>query len=323
METKNCNNCSQQFYCEKCDYLCSRKQQYQNHIKSRKHLGNTICSQQYYCEKCDYTCSLKHHLEIHFKSRKHLGNTNCSQKPTDTDYVCKCGNKYESRSGLWKHKQKCGEYLNNEKNNSYNKKYDIVTQLIQSNSEWQSIIKEIIKNGINNTTNTNCNNHNTFNLQIYLNETCKNAMNLSEFIETIKPTIQELELTGREGYVKGISHIVTTRLNEFRTEEKPIQCSDGKREILYIKENDIWNKEDDEKPLLTSAIKKVAHRNLCNISEWQKLNPDCTDSDSRKNDLYLKIVSNSMPGLSKEESDNNHNKIISSVAKNTVIPKLC
>jgi hypothetical protein len=147
-------------------------------------------------------------------------------------------------------------------------------------------------------------------------------MNLSEFIENIKPTIKELEVTGRDGYVKGISNIILSRLGDVDMTEKPIQCSDAKREVLYIKENDIWNKEAEEKPLLTDAIKKVTHRNLCNISEWQKLHPDCTDSESRKNDLYLKIVSNSISGGTKEESIENYDKIISSLAKNTVIQKL-
>jgi hypothetical protein len=248
-------------------------------------------------------------------------------------YICKCGLKYANRSGLWKHKNNCNEYLvNNKKSDDIEeaKQYEIISQLIQSNAEWQTIVKEILKNGINNTTNTNTNTNshntnninNTFNLQVYLNETCKNAMNLSEFIETIKPTIEELELTGREGYVKGISNIVTTRLNGVKKEEKPIQCTDGKREVLYIKENDIWNKEAEEKPLLTKAIKQVAHKNICNILEWTKQYPDCTHPDSRKNDLYLKIVSNSMSGGTKEESDKNYEKIISSVAKNTIIDKV-
>jgi hypothetical protein len=198
--------------------------------------------------------------------------------------------------------------------------------ITQHYGDLNTIIKELIKNGITNTnTNTNSYNtkniNNTFNLQVYLNETCKNAMNLSDFIETIKPTIEELELTGREGYVKGISHIVTTRLNDVKTEEKPIQCTDGKREVLYIKENNIWNKEAEEKPLLTKAIKQIAHKNMCNILEWQKNYPDCTHPDSRKNDLYLNIVSNSMSGGTKEESDKNYEKIISSVAKNTIIEK--
>ena len=234
-----------------------------------------------------------------------------------------------------RHRKKCNDkYEITKKNSEHDNEIitkDIMKFIMSNNIEWQSIMKEVIKNGLlnnshntntNNSHNTNTNNiNNTFNLQVYLNETCKNAMNLSEFIDMIKPTIEELELTGREGYVKGISHIVNTRLNGVKTEEKPIQCTDGKREILYIKENNVWNKEDKEKPLMIDAVKKVAHKNMCNILEWKKIYPDCTDYDSRKNDLYLNIVSNSMPGGTKEESDKNYEKIISNIAKKTVIDK--
>ncbi len=301
-------------------------------------------SEFYECKKCDYICCLKQHFIQHCKSKKHINricNTNYNNTTEKSvKHNCECGKKYADRAGLWRHRKKCNN--NNEiTKNSSEDDNEITTKefmkfIMSNHIEWQSIMKEIIKNGIgNNSHNTNTNSHNTntnshntnninntFNLQVYLNETCKNAMNLSEFIETIKPTIEELELTGREGYVKGISHIVTTRLNDVKTEEKPIQCTDGKREVLYIKENNIWNKEAEEKPLLTNAIKKIAHKNLCNISEWQKIYPDCTHYDSRKNDLYLNIVSNSISGGTKEESDKNYEKIISSVAKNTIIDKI-
>jgi hypothetical protein len=244
--------------------------------------------------------------------------------------------KYTTQSGLWKHKKICNieEYNNNkeESNDNTNKlilkifeeNSNLINKLANDNTELHNIIKEIVKSGITtNSHNTNTiNSHNkTFNLHMYLNETCKNAMNLSEFIETIKPTLEELELTGRVGYAKGISHIFTSRLDEVNKEEKPIQCTDGKREVLYIKENNIWNKEDEEKTLLKKAIKMITHKNLCNISEWQKMYPDCTNSESRKNDTYLKIVLNSMPGGTDEETVSNYEKIMSSVAKNTTIDK--
>jgi hypothetical protein len=289
------------------------------------------------CKQCDYKCSLRQHFNQHCKSKKHLVNivnkTVNTVNNIEEQYKCVCGKEYKSRVGLWKHRKICDNFMVltkkiSDDDNMVTMK-DMLKVIMTNTNEYQSIIKELIKNGINtntNNTNTNCHNinniNNTFNLQVYLNETCKNAMNLSDFIENIKPTIEELELTGREGYVKGISYIVNTRLNDVKTEEKPIQCTDGKREVLYIKENNIWNKEYEEKPLLTSAIKRVAHKNMCNILEWTKIYPDCTDSDSRKNDMYLNIVSNSMPGSTKEESDRNYEKIISNVAKKTIIDKV-
>lgn len=259
---------------------------------------------------------------------------------------CNCGKTYLDRTGLWRHKKKCNiSDINDKKiyknldnhindavnevikeyiNDKDNKQNELMMQLIKNQSDLQSVMKEIVKSGITrNSHNTNTiNSHNkTFNLHMYLNETCKNAMNLSEFIQTIKPTLEELELTGKVGYAKGISHIFTSRLDVVNKEEKPIQCTDGKREVLYIKENNIWNKEDEEKTLLKNAIKMITHKNLCNISEWQKKYPDCTNSESRKNDTYLKIILNSMPGGTDEETVSNYEKIMSSVAKNTTIDK--
>uniref|UniRef100_A0A6C0ISD0 C2H2-type domain-containing protein n=1 Tax=viral metagenome TaxID=1070528 RepID=A0A6C0ISD0_9ZZZZ len=292
----------------------------------------------------------------HFKNKEksHINQIHNSEKILDVNQCNKCMFICKSRSGLWKHKQKCGQqkskknindYINQAVNEAFkdfikevmqnkdDKQYEIMTQLIQNQSELQSVVKDIVKSGImtnshNTNTNTNTNtinSHNkTFNLQMYLNETCKDAMNLSEFVNNIVPTIEELEKTAREGYVKGVTSIVNTRLDEVDKNNQPIHCTDGKREILYIKENDIWNKEDgDDKPLLLRAIKSVARKNICNISEWIKLYPDCTQSDSRKNDMYLKIMLNAMSGGTEEECKTNYEKIVSAVAKHTIIEKTC
>lgn len=343
MATKKLINNIPFFYCDICDYKCCVKQRFQIHCQSKKHISN-ISNKKNNVQNSEtpspdvpnLKCFNTKIITSNFLHDNNISkNGNINNNYNYNKLFCYCGKIYESRSGLWRHKRHC-KIVNNVSDIHFDTdnedkctSSEFMKFIMNNTNEWQTIIKEIVKNGINNTTNnTNTNNsnntnniNNTFNLQIYLNETCKNAMNLSEFIDTIKPTLEELELTGREGYVKGISRIVTTRLNDVKTEDKPIQCSDGKREVLYIKENDIWNKEDKEKPLMTNAIKKVAHKNLCNISEWQKLHPDCTEPESRKNDLYLKIVSNSMSGGSKEESDNNHEKIISNVAKKTIIDK--
>jgi len=296
---------------------------------------------EFICQTCDFVCSKRQHFKQHCNSKKHIFNIfNKNVNIVEKQYICSCGKKYKERTGLWKHKKHCGfidETIGTNGNNGNCKigtnsneptNNDVIMKLIESNAEWQTIIKEIVKNGINNSINNqpqhsyNNNNNKTFNLQVYLNEKCKNAMNLSEFVESIIPSLEELENTGREGYVKGISDIVLNRLDEIDATDKPIHCSDKKREILHVKENNIWNRESEEKPLLTNAIKKIAHKNMCNISEWSKKHPDCTNSDSRKNDLYLKIVSNSMSGINEEECLINLEKIISNIAKNTLIDKI-
>ena len=293
------------FICNPCNYETNRKNDYNKHINTDKH----------------YNCISK--LQ------------NCNKNNIIKKFNCdRCNKNYFHSSSLSKHKKQCYNKENDDKeetNNDMTNKLilkifeensNLVNKLANDNTELHVIIKEMLKNGLTNTnTNNSHNTNNTFNLHMYLNETCKNAMNLSEFIEKINPTLEELELTGRVGYAKGISHIFTNRLDGVNKEEKPIQCTDGKREVLYIKENNIWNKEDEEKTLLKKAIKTITHKNLCNISEWKKMYPDCTNSESRKNDTYLKIVLNSMPGSSDEETISNYEKIMSLVAKNTLIDK--
>jgi hypothetical protein len=146
-------------------------------------------------------------------------------------------------------------------------------------------------------------------------------MNISDFVSSIKVNLEDLEHTGRQGYIEGISKIIINNLNNLEQCFRPLHCSDLKREVLYIKDNDEWTKETSDKPILTKAIKTIANENIKQISRWREKYPDCTNSNSRKNDLYLKIVSNSMSGLTKEECDKNLNKIISNVAKQTVIQK--
>jgi hypothetical protein len=339
METKKLSQKIKIIYCDICDYTCFDKQRYTRHCMTKKHIGNI--GNKKTIEKTIST-DINNNITKYHNDTKQTNNINIDDNENGNDwkqktkpniknnYSCYCGKVYANRSGIWKHKQICNvTHYNNKEEETLVHNNDFMKFVTQHYGDLNTIIKDLVKNGINtnnsHNTNTNSNNtnniNNTFNLQVYLNETCKNAMNLSEFIENIKPTIEELELTGREGYAKGISYIVNTRLNNVNTEEKPIQCADGKREVLYIKENNIWNKEYEEKPLLISAIKRVTHKNMCNILEWQKMHPGCTNSDSRKNDIYLNIVSNSMPGLSKEESDKNYEKIISSLAKNTIIEK--
>ena len=199
----------------------------------------------------------------------------------------------------------------------------LIIQLLKQNQELQKSLIDISKNAIsvNNSHNNNTNNsHNkTFNLQFFLNEECKDALNISEFVSLIKVELEDLETTGRLGYVEGVSRIMNKNLKELDIYKRPIHCSDLKRETLYIKNDDQWTKEEDSKPILKKAIKQVANRNIKKISEWRQKYPDCTDSESRKNDLYLKIVSNSMSGLTTEEQIKNYEKIVSKVVKEAVI----
>jgi len=235
-------------------------------------------------------------------------------------------------SSLCKHKKKCDlnkntneTHLNDTKLSELDKDQLIIT-LLKQNAELikgqQDMFLKLSENNMNHSNNINSmNNNKTFNLQFFLNETCKDAMNITDFVSSIKMDLDDLEHTGRTNYVEGISNIVIKNLNNLEEKLRPLHCSDSKREVLYIKENDEWTKECDEKPILTKAIKKIANENIKQINKWVQNHPDCVKADSNKNDLYLKIVSNSMNGLTKEEGDKNINKIITNVAKKVVIKK--
>lgn len=266
----------------------------------------------YSCDVCNYCTIRKNNYEKHLVTRKHLMSVQSNERmPINqciTQYCCEhCGNVYSDNSGLWRHKKKCQKSSQIE---------SLLIELIKSNNELQN---RIVNTQV--TSNVNCNNK-TFNLNVYLNETCKNAMNMSEFVNSIKMNLDDLEHTGRKGYVEGISTIILRNLKDIEDKMRPIHCSDNKREILYIKDNDKWEKDCTDKLIMTKAINNIAYQNMKQIQYWKEKNPDCTSSQSTKNDLYLQIVNNSMNGFTKEEEIKNNNKIISYVAKEVMIDKL-
>jgi hypothetical protein len=229
-------------------------------------------------------------------------------------YACvNCAKQFNDRAGLWRHKKKC---------TTENNKDNIINLLLSQNKELIDLLKNGITTNSHYTNNTTNNDNKIFNLNVFLNETCKEAMNISDFVSSIQVNLDELENTGRHGYIEGISNIILKRLNNLEQHFRPLHCSDSKREVFYIKDNNEWKKENESKPILTKAIKTIANENIKQIKRWRDKYPDCTQSDSKKNNLYLKIVSNSMNGLTEEEGCKNIDKIISNVAKEVIIDKM-
>ena len=274
------------------------------------------CATNYCCNICDYNTCRKSSYDKHLLTAKHQKKLQGDVKVAksfninETSFICKkCDKQYTSRNGIWKHNKVCNEVSEKE----------LIMMLLKQNSEL------IMKMGTTNNTNTNSHNNNnnnkTFNLQFFLNEECKNALNINEFVSSIKMDLDDLEKTGLLGYAEGISNIINKNLNELDQTMRPIHCSDIKREVFYVKNDDQWIKENDAKPVLTKAIKQVAHENIRQISDWQKKYPDCCDPDSTKNDAYLNIVSNAMSGGTSEEQMKNYERIISNVAKEVIIEK--
>jgi hypothetical protein len=296
-----------QFFCEKCKYITNNKKDYTKHLSTAKHKNGSI-------------------LEV----------KNPKKSPKTQIFECECGRNFITHSGMWKHKQKCLHHNTSNTNNTNNtSNTNIIDMLVNENKslkefmleqqhDFKSLIMELIKK--DNITNNNINsivnsNNKTFNLQFFLNEQCKDALNIGEFVDSIKLQLTDLENTGRMGYVEGVSKILIKNLNELDTFKRPIHCSDLKREVLYIKDNDTWSKEDDDKQVIKKAIKDVANKNIRQITEWTNLNPDCKNSDSKKNNQYLNIVMNSMSGGSNEEQNSNIEKIIKNITKTVIIEK--
>jgi hypothetical protein len=232
---------------------------------------------------------------------------------------CICGNSFNSKTTLWRHKKKC--IKENNENKEEKDVNQLVTYLMQENAEFKQLLIDQNKQIIELSKNAGNNNNNSFNLNFYLNETCKDALNIMDFVNQLQVGIKDLEETGRLGFADGISQIFINGLKQIDINNRPVHCSDLKRETLYIKNNNEWNKEDGERKVLTSAIKHVVNKNIKQIPEWTKIHPDFNDSDSKQNDRYLQIVMESMSGSSKEEANKNYNKIIKNIAKETVIEK--
>lgn len=304
-------------------------------------LGNQIQQNsafRYYCKLCDYGTSRKCNYDTHIISLKHskmetFGNKiqqNQQKISESNQYTCEnCDKIFKNRSGLWKHRKKCEtnyEYIPLNTNTIEEQK-ELIQFLMKESTEFKQLMLEQSKTmnelakkvGNNNTTNNTTNNQ--FNLNFYLNETCKNAMNIMDFVSQLELGIKDLEETGRLGYAEGISKIFINGLNQLNITDRPIHCSDLKRETLYIKDKNEWNKESEDKVILTNAIKHVANKNIKQISEWTKIHPDYKDSKSKENDIYLQIVSESMSGASEEETKKNYSKIIKNIVKETTIDK--
>jgi uncharacterized protein YegL len=287
--------------------------------------------QNFICEFCDFTCSKQSNFTSHLLTRKHKMKQNETKNDAENaDYVfykLKCPNcleDFNSRTTLWRHKKKCPEKVASI--NVIQDQTELVQYLMKENSEFKQLMieqnKQMFELAKNSGHHNHINSHNkTFNLQVFLNETCKNAININDFIEQLQVSITDLEETGKLGFTEGISKIFINGLKGIDIPDRPLHCSDLKRETIYIKNNNEWTKDSDENLLLVNAIKQVSNKNMKQITEWQKINPEYKDSSSKINDRYLKIVSESMSGSSKEECDKNYKKIIKNIAKETIIDK--
>ena len=286
------------------------------------------------CKKCDFVTSNKKDFLRHNNTIKHLSNDNqCFFNDFTPNYPkkydCECGKSYADNSGLWRHKKKCNitpEIENKIINNTSEISPKLVMELIKDNKELRQLVieqnKTITELAKTNVTqiNNNCvnNSHNkSFNLNFFLNETCKNAMNIMDFVDSIKLQLSDLEKVGELGYVEGISKIIVKNLKDLDITERPVHCTDSKREVMYIKDENKWEKENEDKNKLKKAIKRVANKNINLLPEFKNLYPDCVYSDSKKSDQYNKIIIEAFE-LNNEDKQE---KVIKKIAKEVTIEK--
>ena len=303
MDIKKCQKMPNKFICETCDFKCSKSSNYNKHLLTPKHVNNI------------------------------KGYKNDIQKNSNgiEEYICECGKIYHYYSGLWRHKKKCNtnNILQSDENKpdivelliNENKEFkNVILDLFKSNTDLQNKMLEVCKNS-NTTINSHNNSHNkTFNLNFFLNEQCKDAMNIMDFVNTFQLQFSDFEKIGEVGYVQGISNIIIDKLNEMDIYKRPIHCSDAKRETMHIKDNNVWTKDTANNDKLRLAIKYISKKNSDMVRPWLVKHPGALYSDHHLSDAYQMMIIESMGGNTGTLAEC-ETKIIKKISKMVLIDK--
>ena len=296
------------------------------------------------CNNCNFVCSKQSNYEKHVSTLKHKIRTNTNeyeQKNAEKkSYDCQCGKSYKHASSLWNHKAKCDFLQNNSDENSNNQLQiavekpeitQIILELVRENKELKTMLVEQHKTMIelsqkptitNNSNNTHTNSHNKqFNLNFFLNEQCKNAINLSEFVENVKLGLSELENVADMGYVDGVTQIFMNGLKDMDIYKRPLHCTDIKREIMHVRENNIWIKDTPDQAKIKSAIRRIAFRNIQQISEWNKQHPDSQILDTTDFNRAFQIMRESLGDTCPGGVEKNNEKVARNIIKAVCVDK--
>jgi hypothetical protein len=338
-----------EFHCSKCNIKFKSEKLLELHNTTKKHKNLSDTPKQFECECCDYKCSKKSDFIKHESSSKHKSNASgnkCNIKFAIVDMKCnKCQKNYKSRVGLWRHKKMCTEQIlhvdpyllieNTVLDSSSNEikiLTNLVLEIIKSNTELQKQNIDLQKQMIdvskttninhNNSHNKTINSHNkTFNLQFFLNEQCKDAMNIMDFVNTFQLQLSDLERIGEVGYVEGISNIVMDKLNQMDVYKRPIHCSDAKRETMHVKDNDAWTKDSPTNDKIRLALKHITKKNTDLIRHWINAHPGVLNSEHRLNDKYQELFIEAMGGRKNKNMKEGEDKIIKKICKMVLIDK--
>ena len=310
-------------------------------------LQNEKNAKKYICDRCNFICSKFSNYNTHLTTPKHKRLTNPTKKMPFPTYTCECGKEYKHMSSLCKHKKTC-TYIDvcdtsediplNEAHTNAATILDnptLIVELLKQNQEFKDLILEerrefqqIIKemagnmgnNTVNNNNNTNINSNNKFNLNVFLNEKCKNAMTLKDFVKSINISIQDFIETGERGFIDGISNIIVERINEMEIHDRPLHCTDLKRETVYIKDDDKWEKDED-KVQLRKAVKGVANKNERMRPIWYDSTPDVGIMGTENYEKFFKYSESSLGGCGKEETRLFEDKVMKNVLREVTIDK--
>jgi hypothetical protein len=292
-------------------------------------------AEKFNCSICDFKCCKQSNYIQHITTPKHKNNEKrykMIQKNADVfieefdKFTCDCGNVYKHYSGLWRHKKNCQKEKIQKKEEENNITPELIIEIIKQNQDFKDLVVEQNKTIIelsknNNITNImNNSNNKSFNLNFFLNETCKDAMNIMDFVDSIKIQLSDIESIGELGYVNGISKLIIKNLKALDENQRPVHCSDQKRESLYVKDANVWEKEDSDNKKIKKAIKYIAHKNICALPLWKAKYPDYNNSDSKKSDQYSHIIMEAMGGQGDNDIEK-ENKIVTKIAKEVIIDK--
>ena len=316
MDYKNSQKLKPEFVCLVCDYKTVRKNDYNNHLLTAKH--------------------------------KRITNEYNELANTAPKYNCNCGKNYKNRQGLYKHR-KCCTFESNKQLDVDDTKPDIdvslVIDLLKQNKELQNLLihqaaeyaqkqleqaneysqkqSELMNkfmerepNNINTINGNVTNNNQKFNLNFFLNETCKDAMSIQEFLENLVITFDDLLKIGNDGFVTGVSDIFIKQLRDMEVNKRPIHCTDSKRDTIYLKENAAWNKDDKDKTKLKNIIEKIEYRNVAALRDWCTDNPDASVNNTQNNILKDKIYLQTLQG-----DERTRDKIIKNISKEVIVEK--
>ena len=313
---------SEKYICELCDFNTHRHSHYQNHIKTKKHLSKTIPSEfdKTVCPGCNKEYSCNWNLSRHKKICKvPLKESNENNTPNDTLVQFITQSKEIQNILIEQNKELQNKII--EQNEQFMKKTEEQSKQIMELTKVVSITNKITNSNNNSNNSNNNNTNNQFNIQVFLNDHCKDAINIMDFVDSLKVQVSDLEKTGEIGYVNGITRILVNGLRKLDVCKRPIHCTDIKRETLYIKDKDAWEKENTSKPKLKKAVNRVSQLNLKQLKPWQEQNPEYENLTSKVNDVFIKLSTNAIGSCSSEEDEKNMDKIMKNVLKEVVIER--